>query len=245
MSKKTYNLDNPNYNFKKVDFNVDGALGDHIKEPFPNKSFFWLIVGKSGSGKTSLLINTLNSTGPNRVYRKVFDKITLVMPKGSRNSIVDNPFEDFPEDQLFEEMGQNVIEKVKSIREGFDEEDKKKKKRPRRQLLILDDVTAYLKDDPKPLIELATNRRHMKLSIILLVQFLHSTPFCVRSQITTVSFFKPSNNIELEIFQEEYVNLTKKEFRILSQFVFENEHDFLMIDKNSDNYYKNLRKINL
>ena len=132
MSKKTYNLDNPNYNFKKVDFNVDDILGEHIRDPFPNKSFFWLIVGKAGSGKTSLMINALNSKGSNRVYRKVFDKITLVMPKNSRNSLKNNPLEDLPEDQLYEEMSQNVIEKVKSIRTEFDEEDKKKK-RTRRQ----------------------------------------------------------------------------------------------------------------
>ena len=59
--------------------------------------------------------------------------------------------------------------KVKAIREEFDELDIKKK-RPRNQLLILDDITASLKNNDvmKMLIELSTNRRHLKLSIILL-----------------------------------------------------------------------------
>ena len=129
------------------------------------------------------------------------------MPKNSRNSLKDNPLEDLPDDQLYEEMSQSVIDKVKSIREDFDEEDKKKKKQPRRQFLILDDITAFLKDDPKPLIELATNRRHLKLSIILIVQYVRAVPFPVRSQVTNVTFFKPSNNLDLEIIQEEFVNL--------------------------------------
>ena len=52
-------LEEANYNFKPVHFTCDETLGDHIKEPFPNRSFFWAIVGRPGSGKTSLLINCL------------------------------------------------------------------------------------------------------------------------------------------------------------------------------------------
>jgi len=239
-----FELDNANYNFKKVDFNVDGILGEHIKEPFPNTSFFWLIVGKAGSGKTSLMINALKSKKENRVYRKVFDKILLVMPNNSRKSIKNNPLDDLPEDQVFENMGPDVIEKIKSIREEFDDEDKKKK-RPRNQLLILDDITAYLKDKEniKSLIELATNRRHLKLSIILLVQFLKAVPRPLRFQVTHVSFFKPSNNLDLKIIQEEFINLENDKFQELTRFVFVDSHDFLFIDKNNETYYKNLQKI--
>ena len=239
-----FELDNANYNFKKVDFNVDGLLGEHIKPPFPNQSFFWLIVGKAGSGKTSLMINALKSKKENRVYRKVFDKILLVMPNNSRKSIKNNPLDDLPEDQQFENMGPDVIQKIESIREEFDEEDKKKK-RSRNQLLILDDITAYLKDKEniKSLIELATNRRHLKLSIILLVQFLKAVPRPVRFQVTHLSFFKPSNNLDSKIVQEEYINLENDKFQELTRFVFVDSHDFLFIDKNNETYYKNLQKI--
>jgi hypothetical protein len=232
-----FDLDDANYNFKKVDFNVDGILGDHIKEPFPNHSFFWLIVGKAGSGKTSLMINALKSKGPNRVYRKVFDKITLVMPSNSRSSLKSNPLDDLPEDQMFENMGEDVIKKIESIREEFNEEDKKKKKRPRNQLLILDDITAYLKDKEniKSLIELSTNRRHLKLSIILLVQFLRAVPRPIRFQVTNLSFFKPSNNLDLKIIKDEFINLENDKFQDLARFVFVDSHDFIFIDKNRIN----------
>jgi len=241
-----FELDEPNYNFKKVDFLVDNILGEHIKEPFPNTSFFWIICGKAGSGKTSLMINALKSKKENRVYRKVFDKIILVMPENSKKSIKNNPLDDLPEDQVFENMGPEVIEKIKSIRNDFDEEDKKKK-RPRHQLLILDDVTAYLKDKEniKSLIELATNRRHLKLSIILLVQFLKSIPRPIRFQVTDITFFKPSNNLDLKIIQEEFVNLENDKFNDLTRYVFINNHDFLFINKNNETYFKNLQKINL
>ena len=238
-----FSLDDANYNLSPVKFNVDGLLGDHIKEPFPNQSFFWVICGRAGSGKTSLLINALSSKNENRIYRKVFDKICLVMPKNSRRSIKNNPLDDLPPDQQFESFGNDVMTKVKEIREEFDELDKKKK-RPRNQLLILDDVTAYLKDDPSALIELATNRRHLKLSIILLVQFIRAIPRPVRFQVTTITFFKPSNELDAKIIEEEYINLKKDVFKDLTRFIWTNAHDFLMIDKQKELFYKNLQKVN-
>ena len=71
---------------------------------------------------------------------------------------------------MFEAFGNDVIVKVKEIREEFDELDEKKK-RPRNQLLMLDDITAYLKDNNKPLIELATNRRHLNYLLFCLYNF--------------------------------------------------------------------------
>ena len=240
----SFTLEDANYNLSPVKFNVDGILGEHIREPFPNQSFFWVICGRAGSGKTSLLINALAAKNENRIYRKVFDKITLVMPKNSRRSIKNNPMDDLPPDQQFESLGTDVMTKVKEIREEFDELDKKKK-RPRNQLLILDDVTAYLKDDPSLLIEMATNRRHLKLSIILLVQFIRAIPRPVRFQVTTVTFFKPSNELDAKIIEEEYVNLKKDVFKDMTRFVWTNAHDFLMINKQNETFYKNLQKINI
>ena len=56
----------------------------------------------------------------------------------------------------------------------------------------------------KSLIELATNRRHLKLSIVLLVQFLIAIPRPVRFQETIIVFFKPSNQLDTNILKDEY-----------------------------------------
>jgi hypothetical protein len=241
---RQFDLEKPTYEFKQVKFNVDDILGEHIKEPFPNKSFFWCVVGKAGSGKTSLVINALRAKKENRVYRKVFDKIVLVMPKNSRASLKDNPLDDLPSDQVFDSMGPDVISKIEEIREDFDEQNKKKK-RSRRQLLIMDDVTAYLKDNTQTLVELATNRRHLKLSIILLVQYLRSIPRPVRLQVTHLTFFKPSNELELKTVYEEFINMDKHKFEELTRFIFNEPHDFIFIDKDYNKYFKNLQKINI
>jgi len=241
-------FDNPNYVFQKVAFNVDDCLGDHILEPFPKFSFFWCVVGKPGSGKTSLVINSLIAKGKNRVYRKVFDKILLVMPLNSRKSLKNNPFDDLPGDQVFEQFDNKVVETIEQNKKAFDEENEqrvrdKKPKKQFTQLLIMDDITAYLKDDPKSLIELATNRRHLKLSMILMVQFLRAIPRPVRFQITNLTFFKPSNELDTQVLHDEFINLKKEDFNELKRAVWKDQHDFLMIDKNTDTYHKNLQKI--
>jgi GTPase SAR1 family protein len=132
-----FELTEANYNFDPVKFNVDESLGDHIMEPFPNKSFFWVICGKPGSGKTSLLINTLISKGQNRVYRKVFDKILLVMPSNSRASLKNSPFEDLPDDQQFEKFDENVVNRIMAIRDEFGG---KKKEEPIKRNKIKEDI---------------------------------------------------------------------------------------------------------
>jgi hypothetical protein len=123
------------------------------------------------------------------------------------------------------------------------EEAKPKKKKNRNMLLILDDITAYLKDDPHLLIELTTNRRHLKLSICLLVQFLRSIPKPVRFQITDITLFKPGNELDAKIIEEEFSGMKAETFKSLKMAVWKNKHDYLFISKDTESYYKNLQKI--
>lgn len=239
-----FSLEKANYEIEKIKFNVDGIFNDKIKPPFPNSSFFLTIIGKPGSGKTNLLVNMLTNKN---IYKRVFDKVLLVMPKNSIKSLKNNIFEDLPESQQFDEISPDVFEAIKHFRAEFDEidEDANKKPRSKNMLLILDDVTAQLKEkeNQKLLIELSTNRRHFKLSIILISQYLRAIPRCVRSQTTTLVYFKPANELDNNIVRDEYINLSKDTFNNLMRFVFQNQHDFLFVDKNNESYFKNLNKI--
>lgn len=235
----SFELENSNYDLKPVKFTVDGLISEVIKPPFPNQSYFWIIAGKAGSGKTSLLVNAMTNK---LIYKKAFDKVILVQPKNSRSSIKNSPFDDLPEDQTFGKLNYDVLDKVQSIRKSFDELDKYKKKN-RNQLLILDDVTSSLKDNEDILVELTTNRRHLKLSIILLVQFVRSISRSVRLQITHLTLFKPANQLETGIIEEEFINMPHNEFKKLCRFIWNTPYDFMMIDKQNEKYYKNLNLI--
>lgn len=241
-------LEKSNYKLNKIDFNVDIPFNDKIKPPFENKSFFYIIVGKPGSGKTSILVNMLSNS---KIYKKVFTRVMLCMPKNSRLSLKDDIFEDLPEDQIFETINESILTKIRSNKEEFEQDKEDRLQSGKKiifhhQLLIMDDVTAYLKqkENMDLLIELATNRRHYNLSIILLVQFLRSIPRPIRFFTTSCIFFKASNNLDTEILREEYINLPKKQFDELLNFVFDNDsHDYLIINKDTNTYYKKLQKI--
>ena len=51
---------------------------------------FTAIIGKPGSGKTSLITAFLTGKKDKKVFRKVFNNIFLVMPRSSRESMKKN-----------------------------------------------------------------------------------------------------------------------------------------------------------
>lgn len=243
----------PNYEFGQVKMNCDEPLGEHIKEPFPSKSgFFMVIVGIPGSGKTSMLVNLLTSKGEQRVYNNVFHKIFLVMPQMSQNSIKNNPFKELPDEQKFNNFNFEVIKSIEEsykayIKEKEERIAKKKKVKPFHMLLICDDITAHMKNKPieKALLELTTNRRHFKLSIIIMVQYLKSIPKNVRFQVSHIIFFQPSNQLDTKLIREEFINIQSNDYIDLKNFVWKTNHDFLFMDKAKNTYYKNLSKIEM
>jgi len=239
--KNKYNLKDATYNFHDVKFNVDGQLADHIKAPFPNKSFFMVLVGRPGSGKTTLATQLLTEKKENRVYNQVFDKIMLVMPQKSRASIKDNPFDSLNEQNLFETFDLSIINKIE---ENYQNSIKNNKKNFN-QLLILDDITASLKNKNVEFMlkELSMNRRHYRLSIILLVQYLRSIPKPIRFQITDICYFQPSNQLDSLVLNDEFIGKSRKDFNELKEFVWKNSHDYMFICKDTNTFFKNTQQI--
>ena len=241
MNKK-YELEKSNYeNLNMVSLGCDRPLTKrNIKEPFLNRSFFYLIVGKPGSGKTTFLFSLLTSKGKNAIYRKVFKNILYVCPKNSRESVKSNPLADLDADHLFDALDENVKNKIVDNKREYD----KTPEKFYNQLLIIDDCTASLKNNgiAQMLNELSMNRRHLNLSIMLLVQYVVSAPPVLRSQYTSIILFKPSKK-DYERINKEFLNMDSKELKDFMNFVFVEKHDHLFIDDEKNTYYKNLQKI--
>ena len=212
-----------------------------IKEPFLNKSFFYLICGSPGSGKSTLMFSLLTTKGKDKIYYKVFKNILYVCPKNSRASVKDNPMDELDADSQFDNLSMGVQDKIIDNKKMYDEN----KEKHYNQLLIIDDCSAFLKDNDniKMLNELSMNRRHLNLSIICLVQYLRLVPFSVRCQISCAIIFKPANNEDLDIIRKEFINMNKKDFSLLADYVFKEKHDHMFINKENNSLYKNLQKI--
>ena len=220
----------------------DSVICDKIHPSLPNKSFVMLVVGDKGSGKSSAVTSMVTSKKKNsKAYRGKFEDIMLNIPRSSLKSIKGNPFDDLPTENLFENFDEQFLDAVLERAEENSAEDFK-------TLVVVDDASSKLKTN-KGVIDRLTSivhkHRHLKLSIMILVQSLTSVPLAIRKNSDTLVYFKPVNEKSNTIFKEEFLGeFTTQEARMLFQYVFKKKGDFLMVRVENPvvNYY---RKFNL
>jgi KaiC/GvpD/RAD55 family RecA-like ATPase len=218
------------------DFVCDYPLTDHLKEypQFSHLNFTntTAILGRPGSGKTSMLISMLSQKGKDRIYNKVFDFVYVIMPTQSRNSLKKNIFEKHEPSRLFDEL---TLENLQNIFNAIKENSLNKKK----SLVIYDDCTASLKNNDIQLLlkEMSFNRRHLKLVQMFLIQSWISVPLFVRKLFSNLVIFKP-NKIEWEKVVEETIE-QEKDVALALLNLYENAHDYLFINVPSQKLYYN------
>ena len=161
------------YNSKN---NLDKILDPKLSEELPNyNGFNFVICGSSGSGKTTLLYSLMKQgkrKGIRHGYKGLFDKIYIVSPTIGNDSIKNDPFKSLPENQIYKEL---TLENLDEILQNLESNRKENKN----SLLILDDVGSELKKSKaieKKLISLIQNRRHISLSIFMLLQKFRDAP---------------------------------------------------------------------
>lgn len=208
-----------------------------IKEPFPNKSFSMLIVGKPGSGKTSFLVSVLNQSGANRIYKKVFRHIMIVSP--SLSSLPEGLLEGIPKNQLFDDFDDSLTEMIDANNEAYLEKPEKNYS----QLLILDDVASFLKLKANVVFlnKMFFNRRHKRLSIILTSQYIYQVPKSVRANVSDIVLFQPTTS-ELETIRKEFIPMKKDKFIDFVRFIFRDPHDTLYINDKRE-LFRNLGRV--
>jgi hypothetical protein len=187
-----------------------------------------LLIGKSGSGKTSLLYSFFKSKS---LFRKVYHNIYLFQPSHSRESMSDKIFDTLPEDQLYNELNvenlYDVMNKIKVEDPEFN------------NCIIIDDMTAYLKDNEnvKVLKELIFNRRHLRTSIWFLTQTYISVPKEIRKLFSNIFVFRVSKN-ELTTIFDEVVEQKKQYITDISKIVYDRPHQYLFINTDSQRLFK-------
>jgi ASC-1-like (ASCH) protein len=231
---------------KKIDlqppnFNCDGDLAPHLKSydmlQHLNNFGFSGVIGKPGSGKTSLVISMLVSRKQNRVFRKVFDNVLLVMPTCSRESMIKNPFKNHHEDKMFDELTYGSITNIYNQLLANSENKET-------SLLILDDVGASLKDATIATIlrKIIFNRRNLKVHIIVMLQSYMSFAKEIRKLFTNIIIFKPSKT-EFENLMTEMFEMHKDIALDLMKEIYTDPHDYLFLNVDSQRMYKNFDEI--
>jgi hypothetical protein len=209
----------------KFDFSCDD-IDESIPKPLPQTlNFFMLIAGKPASGKTSLILNLIAKN--NRCYNKKFDKIYIFSP--SLTTIKDSPFDDIPEDQIFNELS---VDKLIEVQEEIKDTGEK-------ILFILDDVVndMKLKGVQVELTKMLMNRRHLagaggSTAFICTTQVYNKIPAPIRKTATQVVLYSTKNKTEINTIFDELILIPKDDFYEILRYCFDKRHNFIYIDIN-------------
>ena len=119
-------------------------------------------------------------------------------------------------------------------------------KEPQNSLLYLDDVAADLKNKniQKRFKQLIWNRRHLRTSIVMLVQSYKSIPLDLRRTISHLVCFKQSNLMEWNAIGSELIALPKSAMQELYETVYQEPHDLLFVNCTNGDLYRNFNHLN-
>lgn len=228
----------PNLTIQKM--NCDKKLDNRLDEielyKYMNGYNSTLFLGRPGSGKTSLVTSMLYKNPPNG-FCGVFDNIFLFMPSNSRRSLKNNRFDsEIKPENLFDEL---TLENLTNVWERIKNSDADEN-----HLILLDDQTAYLKDNDvmKLMNEINYNRRHNHVSIWYLCQNYKAIPKPVRLIFKNLFIFKNSIEETTDIFKELVEDFDKNKIGPLMKFVYDKPHNFLFVNTNQV-FFKNWDEI--
>lgn len=201
-------------------------------EPLPvSNGVIWIMSGMKGSGKSTLMINSLSKGSP---YYQQYDRVYFCSPTASKDSKLDklvsevqgcsNYYDDFNNDIMGE-----ILDKIKAFNEEyirlqeesdsekedpvFGEKFKKKKKskkskviRQPHNLLILDDCIHNISKSSKDnhLNQIITQSRHFKTDVWITTQKYNKLPPIIRTNCDLLTVFKTNNSKEFESIENDW-----------------------------------------
>ena len=225
---------------------IDNQLSQ-TNEPLPKTStgLIWLISGRKGSGKSSLLLNVLKEPVKNGGYKKFFDNIFMVSPTGKADKKFKKLIDELEEDdkyydKLNDENIKEIIQKVQTYNQENEEDNP-------RSLLILDDC---MSDLPKSTEKTSFNdliilARHYRLSVFILCQRYIGFNRTIRANADMISFFRTDNKKELATLRDD-INIDSDMLEALYNFSTEGSlNNFLHINllSNPISFYKKFDRI--
>jgi len=237
MNKAVYieELKKPNLPPTKMNCDdcIDPKLNTYpmIQDAF-SKTSFNVVTGTMGSGKSSLIVSLLRS-----VFKKCFHSIYVIMPPNSRASLQNDIFSKLPNDQVYDDLNENVLNDIynklkDNSSEGYF------------SLLIIDDFQDMFKQKSieKLLQKIILKMRHIRTTTFLLQQNVKSLPRNLRLLVSNYITFDLGKSQMMDLF-EESIQLDKNKFQEVMDLGFKQKHDWLLINLRSKNMYAKFDKI--
>lgn len=176
-----------------------------------NKFHAILFIGKAGSGKSSCQHALMTS---DEVFCQVFDNVELFMPETSKASFANSCYECLDSSKIHSELTpdelMDLYDRIETERVGTKEKPKKEKDKET-TLVVFDDVQQDMKGPCEYwLKKMVNNRRHLRLSMHMMVQSYKEMPPKLRKALTDVFIFEISPE-DLEVLRKEILHISKEE----------------------------------
>jgi Poxvirus A32 protein len=224
------------------------------------KSWIFLINGKRGSGKTTMMFQLLrNKASP---YYRHFENIYFVSPSAANDEKLKPLIEELePEGKFYDECSEEILseimEKIQnenknylSEKEEFYSNPKNKKKDFKPQpfhLLILDDCIHEISGNGKKgsvYKRFITTNRHLKTSIIITTQKYNMLNTLTRSNADMLALYPSHSRQELESVEKDLA-IEPELFNKLFSFATDEPNSFLFVNLNGPSpvFHKKFDKI--
>ena len=208
-------------------------------DPITPTSFVWIISGKKGTGKSTLLLNLMDTKKKLGGLKKRYSKIYMISPTAEHDpkfkKLVtelkqSDRFYDTPNNQTFEAV-------LNDLSDAKDDDE--------HSLLILDDCADRLpkSTDTSLLNRLVILSRHYKLCIIITSQKYNKINPLIRTNADLISFFRTDNKKEFKTLDED-LNTDLEKLKKAYDFSTD-KNNFLHINMytNPITFYKNFDRI--
>jgi len=225
-----------------IDKSDDNVIDNGL---LPSVRFFGLLCGKTGSSKTTLMVNMLCSD--EFPYNKIFKGDNIYIFSGSLDSdekiqkLIE--FHDVPESNLYRGFDNDALHQLYNELEEKYLERKMNDDKMEYPLIILDDLSFAMGrgKDFDALKRYAQNSRKLGISFLITTQHYSQIPLAVRNNISFAVLYKTSSK-NVGIIEEEMNYLkTKKDFLKMWHSNIHLKKDYIVInfDNDGDDIYLN------
>jgi len=211
----------------------------------PRFPFSILISGRSGSGKTNLLLNMLTRQ---EFYKNYFHYTMVFSPTAS---VGDDMYDvlQLPEENIRNDFTQEDLESIIEVRKNLiQEKGIEWVAKNSRMLIILDDIIASRNFLMSPAsLKMFALLRHYLCSVIVLTQSYNKIPRALRLNCNAVCVF-PASQSEIEVLIDEITpsGIKKRDFEKVIEYSTAEPYQFLYINnhaKKGQQIRKNLTEI--
>jgi len=209
---------------------------------FPSSTVF---SGRSGSGKTNLLLNLLTKK---QFLKDYFHYIFVFSPTAG---VYDDTYKvlDLPDENFIEDFDSETFEKIiEKRKELIEQKGIKWVANNSRVCIILDDVIAnrdFLQSQTA--LRLFALLRHYLCSIFIMIQSYTKLPRALRLNCNSTYIF-PSSQSEVEVLKDEVcpAGLTKRQFEQVIDYATSDPYNFLSINNHApvkERFRRNLDEV--